>query len=105
MSQLRSPFSLAFGRTEANELSSVLKALAEPSRLLIVAALAQRSGLTVTELTPLAVVSHAAVSKHLQVLQSAGLVVKTKRGAEAPRALNRAQFATLAQVLSPGGAS
>lgn len=105
MTALRSPFSLTFGRTEANELSSVLKALAEPSRLLIVAALARRSGLTLTELAAAAGVSRATTSHHLQRLQSAGLVVKSKRGAEAPRALNRGAFTVLAHLLDPGGAA
>lgn len=105
MTALRSPFSPTFARTHANELSSVLKALAEPSRLLIVAALAQRSGLTVTELAEAVGLAQPSVSHHLHVLQSAGLVVKSKRGAEAPRALNRGALRVLAHLLDPGGAA
>ena len=61
------------------ELSGVLKAIAHPSRLLIVEALGETPH-CVCELTAMIGADTSTVSKHLSVLKSAGVVIDEKRG-------------------------
>ena len=63
-----------------DHLSSVLSALADPTRRAILAQLAVNGDVTVTELAKPFRMSLPAVSKHLGVLESAGLI---SRGREA----------------------
>lgn len=75
-------------------LSGVFAAIADPTRRAILQVLARRPA-TVTELARLFPVSFNAVSKHLMVLDRAGLVRRQVRGRERvcrlrPRALRRA---------------
>jgi ArsR family transcriptional regulator len=66
----------------ALELAVVVKALADPTRLLIVDALrtAAPEAICQCELTPLFEMSQQALSKHLKVLTSAGVVGSERRG-------------------------
>lgn len=66
-----------------DELSKVFAALADPTRRDIVARLATADA-TVNELAEPYDISVQAVSKHLQVLERAGLVSKTKRAQSRP---------------------
>lgn len=66
-------------RSRLSEVSGVLKALAHPSRLLIVEALGEKSH-CVCELTAMIGADTSTVSKHLSVLKSAGVVFDEKRG-------------------------
>jgi DNA-binding transcriptional ArsR family regulator len=59
----------------ADELSSVFAALADPTRRAILARLAQGEA-TVNELAAPFPVSLQAISKHLKVLERAGLIVR-----------------------------
>jgi len=61
-----------------DSLSAVFGALADPTRRAILARLAQ-GDLTVTELTKPFPVSQPAISRHLKVLEGAGLVSRTRR--------------------------
>jgi DNA-binding transcriptional ArsR family regulator len=59
-------------------LSAVFGALADPTRRAILARLAD-GDLTVGELTAPFAVSQPAISKHLKVLEGAGLISRTRR--------------------------
>jgi DNA-binding transcriptional ArsR family regulator len=61
-----------------DQLSSVFSALADPTRRAILARLAD-GDLTVTELGAPFPVSQPAISKHLKVLESAGLISRSRR--------------------------
>lgn len=66
-------------RSRLAELSGVLKALAHPSRLLIVETIGEKPH-CVCELTAMIGADTSTVSKHLSVLKSAGVVTDEKRG-------------------------
>jgi ArsR family transcriptional regulator, arsenate/arsenite/antimonite-responsive transcriptional repressor len=68
--------------SDAVDLAGVVKALADPTRLLIVDALrtAAPEAICQCELTPLFDMSQQALSKHLKVLTSAGVVGSERRG-------------------------
>jgi DNA-binding transcriptional ArsR family regulator len=61
-----------------DELSSVFAALADPTRRAILARLIE-GDLTVGELTAPFGVSQPAISKHLKVLEGAGLISRSRR--------------------------
>src|SRR3954467_6997461 len=61
-----------------NQLDAVFGALADPTRRAILARLAEGDA-NVAELTAPFKVSQPAISKHLKVLESAGLVSRTRR--------------------------
>lgn len=65
-------------------LSRAFAALADPTRRDMVARLATGGATTVTELAAPYDVSVQAVSKHLQVLEDAGLVGRTREGRARP---------------------
>jgi DNA-binding transcriptional ArsR family regulator len=62
----------------ADELSAVFGALADPTRRAILARLAEGDR-TVTELTAPFRVSQPAISRHLKVLEDAGLISRSRR--------------------------
>jgi DNA-binding transcriptional ArsR family regulator len=63
--------------TEADQLSSVFAALADPTRRAILGRLTTGDA-TVTELAEPFAMSQPAVSKHLRVLESAGLISRRR---------------------------
>jgi len=63
----------------SNQLDSIFGALSDPTRRAIIRRLASE-GATVTELAEPFAMSLPAISKHLRVLQEAGLVSRTKDG-------------------------
>jgi len=63
--------------TTADPISGIFAALADPTRRAIVARLAQGEA-TVNELAAPFPISMQAVSKHLNVLEKAGLIVRTR---------------------------
>ncbi|MCG8491380.1 MAG: metalloregulator ArsR/SmtB family transcription factor [Sneathiellales bacterium] len=67
------------GRQVRTDLDSVFTALADPTRRAILARLAQ-GDTYVTELTKPHNMSFAAVSKHIQVLENAGLASRIREG-------------------------
>jgi len=62
----------------ADQLSTVFGALADPTRRAILARLTQ-SDLTVAELSAPFSVSQPAISRHLKVLERAGLISRSRR--------------------------
>jgi ArsR family transcriptional regulator len=68
-----------FDSNRINELALILKAIAHPSRLLIVEALG-KSPHCVCELTTLVGSDTSTVSKHLSILKQAGVVIDEKKG-------------------------
>ena len=68
--------------------AAVFKALADPSRRLLLDLLFERDGRTLTELDAELEMTRFGVMKHLKVLEEAGLVVAQKRGREKLHFLN-----------------
>jgi DNA-binding transcriptional ArsR family regulator len=66
----------------------VFKALADPSRRLLLDVLFERDGRTLTELDGELAMTRFGVMKHLRVLEEAGLVVSRKQGREKLHFLN-----------------
>jgi DNA-binding transcriptional ArsR family regulator len=71
----------------ADELSMTLAALADPTRRAILARLTS-GGASVTELAEPFEMSFAAVSKHLKVLERAGLIARSRDAQWRPCQLN-----------------
>jgi DNA-binding transcriptional ArsR family regulator len=62
----------------ADQLSAVFGALADPTRRAILAKLTE-GDLTVSELTAPFAMTQPAISRHLKVLEGAGLITRTRR--------------------------
>ena len=73
----------------ADQLSTIFGALADPTRRAILARLAEGDA-SVTELAAPFAVSLPAISRHLRVLEAAGLVVKGRSGQWRPCRLDAA---------------
>ena len=71
-----------------NDDDRVFKALADPSRRLLLDRLFERDGRTLTELESQLEMTRFGVMKHLRVLEQAGLVVSRKVGRERHHHLN-----------------
>jgi DNA-binding transcriptional ArsR family regulator len=81
-------------------LSTTLAALADPTRRAILARLASGET-TVTELARPFAMSLPAISKHLKVLQRAGLITRTRSAQSRPCRLNAARMQDVAEWLQP----
>jgi DNA-binding transcriptional ArsR family regulator len=68
---------------DADQLDAVFSALADPTRRAIVARLAQGET-SVKELAKPFKISGPAVTKHLKVLQNAGLIARSRRAQQRP---------------------
>jgi DNA-binding transcriptional ArsR family regulator len=66
----------------------VFRALADPTRRLLLDRLFERDGRTLTELESQLEMTRFGVMKHLRILEDAGLVVTRKRGREKLHFLN-----------------
>ena len=66
----------------------MFKALADPSRRLLLDRLFERDGRTLTELESELEMTRFGVMKHLRVLEDAGLVISRKQGREKLHFLN-----------------
>src|SRR5256885_3606330 len=73
-----------------DEMDDVLKALADPSRRMLLDSLNDRSGQTLRELCAGLDMARQSVSKHLAVLEAANLVSAVRRGREKLHYLNPA---------------
>jgi DNA-binding transcriptional ArsR family regulator len=73
----------------------VFKALADPSRRLLLDRLFERDGRTLTELETQLDMTRFGVMKHLKVLEQAGLVVPRRRGREKLHFLNPVPIAQI----------
>jgi DNA-binding transcriptional ArsR family regulator len=74
--------------TDDDELGSVFKALADPTRRFLLDLLFAREGRTLTELESELSMTRFGVMKHLKVLEEAGLVVTQRSGREKLHYLN-----------------
>src|ERR1041385_4598786 len=72
----------------ANDDDHVFKALADPTRRLLLDRLFERDGRTLTELESELEMTRFGVMKHLRVLEDAGVVTTRKRGREKLHFLN-----------------
>src|SRR3954454_12554081 len=73
-----------------NEMDDAFKALADPSRRRLLDSLNERNGQTLRELCSGLDMARQSVSKHLAVLEAAGLVTSVRRGREKLHYLNPA---------------
>jgi DNA-binding transcriptional ArsR family regulator len=72
------PYQLSLDRPSPDRLSAVFGALADPTRRAILTRLAE-SDANVAELSAPFAVSQPAISRHLKVLEQAGLISRTRR--------------------------
>src|SRR5580693_2764136 len=79
------------------EMDAVFRALGEPGRRRLLDRLNERNGLTLTELSAGMGVTRQSVSKHLAVLEAAGLVTTLRRGREKLHYLNAAPISDIAE--------
>jgi DNA-binding transcriptional ArsR family regulator/uncharacterized protein YndB with AHSA1/START domain len=80
-----------------HEMDDVFRALADPSRRLLLDRLNERSGLTLRELCAGLEMARQSVSKHLAVLEGANLVTSVRRGREKLHYLNAAPINELSE--------
>lgn len=83
-----------YGRTSANRLDATFAALADPTGRAILARLAQGEA-SVAELTAPFDISQPAISRHLKVLENAGMI---SRGRDAQRRPRRIKAQPLAEA-------
>jgi len=83
-----------YGQANAQRLDATFAALADPTRRAILARLASGAA-SVTELAEPFAMSQPAISKHLKVLERAGLI---SRGRDAQRRPRRLEAAPLAEA-------
>jgi DNA-binding transcriptional ArsR family regulator len=90
---------MIFNRMVEYQLDTVFAALADPTRRAILARLARGDAPRVTELAAPMPMSLNAVSKHLRVLEEAGLVRRTVAGREHRLALDAVPLRTAADYV------
>jgi len=79
---------VSFVSDDEQELELVFKALADPTRRLLLDLLFEQEGRTLSELESGIDMTRFGVMKHLRLLEEAGLVVSQKRGRERLHFLN-----------------
>ena len=89
-------------RDQAEELTTVLKAIADPTRLQILSLINSQEGkqACVCDLAEAVGVSQPTVSHHVKVLREAGLLDREKRGTWVWYSINESQWKQLTEVLS-----
>lgn len=85
--------------TKMPHLNAAFSALADPTRRAIVARLATGEA-TVTQLAEPFALTQPAISQHLKVLESAGLIERRVAGATRPRRLAKAGMRAIDQWLA-----
>jgi DNA-binding transcriptional ArsR family regulator/uncharacterized protein YndB with AHSA1/START domain len=80
-----------------DQMDDVFKALADPSRRMLLDSLNARNGQTLRELSAGLDMARQSVSKHLAVLEAAGLVTTVRRGREKLHYLNAAPISDIAE--------
>ena len=80
-----------------SHMDDVFKALADPSRRLLLDSLNERNGQTLRELCSRLDMARQSVSKHLAVLEAANLVTTVRRGREKHHYLNAAPINEIAE--------
>ncbi|TMA71530.1 MAG: helix-turn-helix transcriptional regulator [Deltaproteobacteria bacterium] len=89
---------------DATALAAAFKALADPTRVRLLNFLARQSNgeACVCELTAPVGLSQPTVTHHLQILNSAGLVEREKRGTWVYYRVSQARLEALRGALAPG---
>ena len=80
-----------------DEMDDVFKALADPSRRMLLDSLNAHNGQTLRQLCAGLDMARQSVSKHLSVLEAAGLVTTVRRGREKLHYLNAAPISDIAE--------
>src|SRR5579862_4514685 len=80
-----------------SRMDEVFKALADPSRRLLLDSLNERNGQTLRELGSRLDMARQSVSKHLDVLEAANLITTVRRGREKHHYLNAAPINEIAE--------
>src|SRR5580700_5409566 len=83
-------------RITMRDMDAVFKALSDPGRRRLLDRLNERNGLTLTELCADMGMTRQSVTKHLDVLEAAGLVTTLRRGRERLHYLNAAPITGIA---------
>src|ERR1700742_943547 len=78
-------------------LDEIFRALADPSRRLLLDSLNERNGQTLRELSSRLEMARQSVSKHLDVLAAANLITTVRRGREKYHYLNAAPINEIAE--------
>ena len=91
---------------QAEQLSTLLKALAEPVRLRLLSMVLSHEGgeACVCDLTEAFDLSQPTISHHLKVLHEAGLLDREKRGVWVYYVARRDVLSSIANLLGPAGA-
>jgi DNA-binding transcriptional ArsR family regulator len=84
----------------ADRSAPIFAALGDPTRLAIVSRLANEGPLSISRLTAGTPVTRQAITKHLQVLATAGLVLDERRGRERVFALEPTPLADAQRQLN-----
>ena len=79
-------------RNDIETSAPIFDALGDPTRLRLVARLSRDGPQSITGLTRGSTLTRQAITKHLRVLEGAGLVRGTRRGRESRWKLERKQF-------------
>lgn len=87
---------MRYGKAHSRRLDSAFAALADPTRRAILSRLAKGEA-TVGELSKPFRMSQPAISKHLQVLERAGLISQAKAAQRRPRKLETKALAAAAE--------
>ena len=80
-----------------SHMDEVFRALADPSRRLLLDSLNERNGQTLSELGSRLDIARQSVSKHLSVLEAASLITTVRRGREKHHYLNAAPINEIAE--------
>jgi DNA-binding transcriptional ArsR family regulator len=87
-------------RTEAEAVAPIFAALGDPTRAHIVGRLAREGRLTLTDLARDAPISRQAMSRHVGVLNDAGIVAAERQGREVRLSVRPAALAPVGQWLT-----
>ena len=87
-------------RHDAENLAKVLKAVAEPARLQLLALIRSTGERCACDLTEPVGLSQPTVSHHLRVLTEAGLITREQRGQWASFRANEGRIGELAQLFA-----
>lgn len=97
-----SGLSASLGRTQAEELAQLLKAVADPTRLQLIAYInaSSQSESCVCDLTEAMDLSQPTISHHLRILTKAGLITREKRATWVWYSVNQERWDELSSLFN-----